>query len=685
MGKPATPVHNGVSNCEGCHSTSSWASNGKPDHSGFGASTTCANCHNGSQASDKGPSHIPVGATNCFSCHSVSSWRPSKWNHTQTVVTAQCASCHTGRYPPADGKPGNHVPYQQVSVSASANCDACHKAGYGSWDPGRFHAYYNVTSQCSTCHTGGYLGAVGKPATPIHNGVTKCEDCHKTGSWDSNGKPDHSTYGSTTNCANCHNGSQAIGKGAQHIPVGLTNCWACHTVTAFKPSKWNHTQVVVTAQCATCHTGGYPPAEGKPGTHVPYQLIPPSASANCDACHKAGYNSWNPGRFHLYFNVSSLCSTCHTGSYLGAVGKPATPVHNGVTKCEDCHSTGSWATTGKPDHSGFGATTNCGGCHNGSQAIGKGANHIPVGNTNCWACHTVTAFKPSKWNHTQTVVTAQCASCHTGRYPPADGKPTNHVPYQQIAVMASANCDACHKGGYASWNPGRIHAYYSLSTQCGTCHTGSYLGAVGKPATPVHNGVSVCEDCHRSTSSWNNVQYRHSATDQIGSGTCDNCHNGTVARGKPATHIPVTVPTAKCDACHRSQVSFGTSVTMNHSAVASQTCKGCHISSYVSQGLQAKPTNHIPETQLLNGAAMDCKACHNSTASWGTMRMNHNGSLGGGAGWCKACHASGTSYLGNMERKSLTHEAKGKTPLDCSESGCHKPLGGKGSTYTEWD
>ena len=66
--------------------------------------------------------------------------------------------------------------------------------------------------------------------------------------------------------------------------------------------------------------------------------------------------------------------------------------------------------------------------------------------------------------------------------------------------------------------------------------------------------------------------------------------------------------------------------------------------------------------------------------------MNHNASLGNGAGWCKACHQSGTSYAGGMEKKSLTHEAKkGTVPTDCSMSGCHRPLGSKGSTYTKWD
>ncbi|MBI5271505.1 MAG: hypothetical protein HY856_17700, partial [Burkholderiales bacterium] len=437
-------------------------------------------------------------------------------------------------------------------------------------------------------------------------------------------------------------------------------------------------------RCASCHTGTYPPADGKPANHIPYALVPASASANCDACHKAGYASWSPARFHTSFSVSTACATCHTGSYLGARGKPATPVHAGVTTCENCHNTTSW-TNANVDHGGFNANTNCASCHNGSSAPGKPSNHLPVGATNCYACHGVTAWKPTKWNHTHVVVTAQCASCHTGTYPPADGKPANHIPYALVAVSASANCDACHKAGYSTWVPGRFHANFSTSTQCATCHTGGYLAARGKPADAIHTGVTTCESCHKSTASWSNVNYQHAPGNQVGSGTCDSCHNGTLATGKPANHVPIQVATAKCDSCHRSQAAWSTSVAMNHGAVSAQACKTCHTGAYISQGLQAKPTNHIPEAQLLNGSALDCKACHTSTSSWGAMRMNHNGSLGGGAGWCKSCHASGTNYLGDMEKKSLTHEARGRTPLDCSESGCHRPLGDKGKTYVEWD
>ena len=113
-------------------------------------------------------------------------------------------------------------------------------------------------------------------------------------------------------------------------------------------------------------------------------------------------------------------------------------------------------------------------------------------------------------------------------------------------------------------------------------------------------------------------------------------------------------------------------------------CKTCHNGTYTSQGAVGKNTNHIPETQLLNGATMECNACHTATTSW-TQRMNHNNSMGGGAGWCKGCHDRSTPYSAGMEKKALTHEKKTPAAIDCSESGCHRPLGNKGATFSKWD
>ena len=692
-GKPATHVPTSAS-CDSCHRTVGWLPASGFDHAGV-TPGSCATCHNGSRATGKNPTHVPTGAAACDACHRAGgAWRPTSWNHTQVVVAAQCATCHTGGFPPADGRSANHIPYQSVAVTASANCDTCHKGSTTTWANGRLHANASISTGCASCHTGAYQAAVGKPATATHSAVTgNCESCHKSASNWSSAKVDHSIYNAATNCTTCHNGSNATGKSATHMPIGTTGCFACHSAGgSWTPTSWNHTQVVVAAQCATCHTGGFPPADGRSANHIPYQSVAVTAAANCDACHKGSTTTWANGRLHANASISTGCASCHTGAYQAAVGKPATATHSAVTgNCESCHkSTTNWSSA-KVDHSIYNAATNCTTCHNGTNATGKSATHIPIGTTGCFACHNAGgSWTPTKWNHTQVAVTAQCASCHTGSYPPADGRPTNHIPYQTVPVTAAANCDACHKGSTTTWANGRLHANATISTGCASCHTGAYLAAVGKPATATHATVTGnCESCHRSTASWTSgVVFAHSAANAVGTGTCDTCHTGVQALGKPTTHVPIPAGAAKCDSCHRSQASFATAVTMNHSVVTTGQCKSCHNGSYTSQGATgalAKPANHIPELQLLAGATMDCVACHTTgTTSWSSPRMNHNGSQGNGAGWCKGCHDRATAYLGSMEKKALTHQ-KSTGVTDCSQSGCHRPLGTKGAAYTKWD
>ena len=705
-GKPAGHLATTAA-CDSCHrSTSNWAS-ASVDHASFTSATHCAGCHNGVIAGGKSAAHIPVAATNCASCHRTNKWTPTTWSHTQVAVVGQCASCHTGAFQPADGKPAQHVPYQTVASVAAANCDSCHKSGFTAWAPARFHLNASVSNGCASCHTGAYQAAIGKPNTPIHAGVTTCESCHtSTSAWTS-ANFTHSAANAvgTGTCDTCHNGSTATGRTAAHIPVttGVARCDSCHRSQAnFRSAvSMNHT-VVATTTCKTCHNGGYTSqgptgALGKPGNHIPEATLPGGGALDCNACHKSGFSSWGSARLHANATVSTGCASCHTGAYLAAVGKPATPVHAGVTVCESCHrSTASW-TVATFSHSAANAvgTGTCDTCHNGSTATGKTAAHIPVttGVARCDSCHrSQTAFATAvTMNHT-VVATSQCKTCHNGGYTSqgptgALGKPGNHIPEAILPGGGALDCNACHKSGFTSWGSARLHANATVSTGCASCHTGAYLAAVGKPATPTHAGVTVCESCHRSTANWLTVTFAHSPANAVGTGTCDTCHNGGTAKGKPPTHIPVPAGIARCDSCHRSQTSFATAVTMNHTVVTTSQCKTCHNGGYTSQGTTgalAKPANHIPESQLLNGASMDCQTCHTGTTSWTSARMEHNSSQGSGSGWCKGCHLSGTAYLGGMERKSLTHERRTPVPLDCSESGCHRPLGNRGTPYRSW-
>ncbi len=694
VGKPNTPVHTNVTLCESCHkSTASWAG-ARVDHSGYNSLTNCAGCHDGRAATGQPvATHIKTGATSCLSCHTTTAWRPTSWNHTQLAVAGQCATCHSGANPPADARPATHVPYQSVPGLVAPNCDTCHKSSLTAWAPTRLHANVSVSSGCETCHVGNYSPGQRKPTTgalaTIHATITgNCQTCHtSTVTWVVN-RPDHNQFAAGTNCSQsgCH-GSGASGKSATHIPAGV-NCASCHTVTGWRPSTWSHspTQAPVIGVCSTCHSGLYPPADGRIVAHVPYAALG-ALAPNCDTCHKGGYSTWNPGMVHV--NIPSIvanCASCHTGQYLAAKGK--SPTHVATTAaCETCHKSTATFVGAKIDHSTFGTATNCATCHvGGSGATGKAATHIPVGTTNCFSCHGTVTWLPSKWNHTQLAVAGQCATCHTGAFPPADGRSTLHTPFQLVTALGAAKCDTCHSG-FALWTGIKLHSKVALSAQCVTCHTAPYPLGQRKPSTPIHATVTGnCESCHRSTANWLAATSAHNASNGVGTGSCDTCHAppGT-AKTKLATHIPVPAGTAKCDSCHRSQASFASAVTMNHAVVATATCKSCHSGGYVTQGVigaLAKPTNHIPELQLLNGAAMDCKACHTGTTAWTTLRMNHNASLGNGSGWCKACHTSGQTFLGSMQRKSLNHERAGST--DCSQSGCHRPLGNRGSAYGSW-
>jgi hypothetical protein len=447
------------------------------------------------------------------------------------------------------------------------------------------------------------------------------------------------------------------------------------------------------ASCESCHQGGV--LKGTPrscdGCHVAGRrlsagntVMPPThlpTLQTCDSCHNSA--SFIGARFKHIGVTPGSCAGCHNGVVTD--GKTANHVPT-TAACDSCHRSTAWLPARGFDHAGV-VPGSCQGCHNGSRATGKPAQHMPTGTAlGCDSCHASTrAWVPTTWNHTQTVVTAQCASCHNGGYPPADGKPANHIPYTAVPITAAANCDGCHKGSTTTWTNGRLHANYALSTSCATCHNGSYGGAVGKPSDALHATVTGnCESCHKSTTSWSVVDFAHSPANAVGTGTCDTCHNGSTAGGKPPTHIPVPAGAAKCDSCHRSQASWTASVTMNHGAVVAGSCKSCHGGGYTGAGATAKPANHIPEVQLLGGATMDCNACHTATTGWGSLRMNHNNSQGNGAGWCKACHDRSTNWLGDMEKKALTHE-KSSGVTDCSQSGCHRPLGKEGSPYTKWE
>ncbi len=329
---------------------------------------------------------------------------------------------------------------------------------------------------------------------------------------------------------------------------------------------------------------------------------------------------------------------------------PLTGAH-ATTPCETCHVGGQMA----------GTPTQCVFCHRAGSRIAvtvKPPRHVQTTEA-CDVCHRSAAtWTGARFSHV-AVAPGSCFSCHNGST--ASGKPSGHI-------ATTASCDTCHRT--TAWVPaaGFNHASVVPGT-CASCHNGST--GTGKPSNHIATTAS-CDQCHRTTA-WLPATFNHAT---VVAGTCASCHNGSSATGKPSGHV---VTTASCDQCHNTTAWLP--ATFNHAGVTPGSCATCHRTG--GSGL-AKPTNHIPyESQLLAGTSLGCDACHTSTTSFTIEKMNHNNTQGNGAGWCRGCHLTGTSYLGNMQKKSLTHQ-RSTGVTDCSQSGCHRPLGTQGSTYRSW-
>ena len=266
-----------------------------------------------------------------------------------------------------------------------------------------------------------------------------------------------------------------------------------------------------------------------------------------------------------------------------------------------------------------------------------------------WRFHLVAAVAAAALAHASACVAQQ----------PGRGS-FDHLrtSFPLTGVHAVTPCETCHIAGRMAGTP----------RQCEFCHrAGSGIASTFKPPKHVPTN-EPCQNCHRSAATWLGARYSHVSA---APGTCMSCHNGSFANGKPAKHV---VTAQSCDGCHRT-VAWLPATGFSHTGVVPGTCGTCHVPG--GPGL-AKPANHIPhETQLTAGASMGCDRCHKSTTSFAIETMDHNNTQGNGAGFCRGCHATGTSYLGNMQKKSVTHQSS--TATDCSQSGCHRPQIGRAS------
>ena len=280
-----------------------------------------------------------------------------------------------------------------------------------------------------------------------------------------------------------------------------------------------------------------------------------------------------------------------------------------------------------------GTPRNCAGCHTKGVrvlATPMPTNHI-VTSEPCEACHyNASTFLGARFNH-GNAQTGTCITCHNGRV--NTGKPASH----NNGLKMTDSCENCHRT--VSWYPARFnHTGIAPGTCAAQCHNGSL--AVGKPAShqSVLKSSSTCDTCHRFVS-WLPTFYNHAS---VVPGTCLTCHNGSSATGRPTNHTGARL-TMMCDSCHNTATWFPG--TYNHLGIAPGTCLTCHLAQ--------RPTSHLARLPA-PGYVGSCDVCHTIGASW---TFNH--AYQQGKNTCNNCHSRRDHHGSGTQPCDYCHSVSG--------------------------
>ncbi|MDH5527330.1 MAG: hypothetical protein OEY97_08505 [Nitrospirota bacterium] len=625
--------------CGNCHNTTSFlelALDGSFDHSNI--SRSCTGCHNGTIATGMSPGHI-VTNTQCGYCHTTVSFLPAYPDHTgPDVVGQRCDSCHGV----------GQVPGQSIGHPVTAvDCGACHGITTFSLGGVFDHSLLDsITQPCEACHNDtNSINARGKSsAVPTHPQTTSdCGNCHNTVSF-VGAFIDHT--GIVSNCNACH-GVTAIGKSPNHMPTtpDTQDCAACHTPGTFSSGTYDHAGVI--SGCALCHNNVI--TVGKLVNHIPTNPV----DQDCADCHTTTEFANTPFS-HVGIDPAN-CTLCHNGDI--SLGKPLNHVPTALD-CSGCHDVNNFATFAGIlfGHQGI-DPANCAVCHDTGLALPKPATHIPA-RDDCSVCHdsTVVFTSTTFLATTHPGITRGCEGCHTARF-----FPTRPTLYKSAAHLPTTqDCYRCHTT--TAFVPAITpFLHVGITDNCASCHDGSAgyvaLGARGKTSSAIHlNTTSDCSVCHNTTN-FLNAFVDHTGPQVVGK-RCDSCHNGISATGKDAkTNPPHVITSQDCGVCHVPGGTFVPAV-FNHTGIVNN-CASCHDGT-AATGLSL---THIPVAP-----GQDCSECHNTTAFAGA-KYDHQGIVSD----CAVCH-NGISARGKIPPPDHV-----PTNRDCAD--CHQTTGFLPATF----
>ncbi len=543
-----------------------------------------------------------------------------------------------------------------ASLEGASNCEKCH-------EPGR-----KVTAErCLACHRP--VADRIKAGKGVHKGVTECATCHAEHAGRGGDLLHFNTRGFN------HAGVTGFALDGRH--AGLA-CSACHKTRSY---------LTLQPACVSCHAD---PHKGRFGldcgkchsVNVPFKQVAGTFDHGLTAYPLVGAHRTVP------------CAKCHVNQvYRGLKFQLCTDCHKTphrqplADSCTSCHTPETWRTQ-KIDHARTGypllgrhAEVACAACHVKPAILVRlkydrcadchSDPHKGVFKQDCGACHQVTGFAKTPFDHSKTRfpltgkhADIECRACHKNlpAVPAAPARPAGARPQPGQPVEA--------------------FDFRGLSTDCVSCHMDVHRGDAGPK----------CEGCH-STTAFHPVTYTHPRLPEFFAGQhaplgCEQCHRkGPAPSAPPSLTAPLegwqfkNLPTA-CATCHKDP----------HLGQVGTACEACHSIGVAKFGVvnfthakTAFPLTgkhqtvkceqcHKPETGAfpagagtavrLKGMSFACQSCHTDP---------HLGQVGK---TCETCHTTTTFQLTGYKHKPPASliVAGVHAKLVCAD--CHKKVQG---------
>jgi hypothetical protein len=417
--------------------------------------------------------------------------------HAAEGMNVGCLKCHTEIQDQLKKHQGYH---DYLAKAKKTECSKCHSEHNG--------ADFALLNKVSW--EGKDLKTFNHPEVAFHltdaHATLACEKCHAAKNRPpyslpkfKNNRRDMTYLGLQQACMSCHTDPHAGGK--------AWNCTSCHDQKHWKPAPlFNHDKFYplrgahATIACSKCHAPSHL-TRTSPATKWNV-AFGPTKGKRCIDCHA------NPHRTKWI----ATCEACHQGSdkvWKDADARmtkaqhaetifPLVPPHQKV-HCTDCHAparpnvpySSRYPNPRDPNYNR--RPKDCEGCHQ-DEHRGQFIQKYPK----CIACHGLQGWKPAKFDRNMHQKT---------RYPLVGG----HL---------NAECNACHTQNTAI----KTRRYAETPTQCTACHKDIHYGQFRK------NGITTCEECHRSAVKWSVLIFNHETQSKFKLGeahrkvACKECH-----------------------------------------------------------------------------------------------------------------------------------------------------------------